>query len=412
MRATSLRTIALTGLILAVSACAERDPVGPDPLPEPRSFTLQELQLASANTSFGFELLRRVRSSADEPNVLLSPLSASMALGMAMNGARGDTYDAMRQTLGFGTLPEEQVNAAYRGLIDQLRARDRKVEFRLANSVWARLGFDFEEAFLEAARTHFDAEVSTLDFLDPASPGVINAWAEEKTAGRITEIVDEIDPLDIMFLLNAVYFKAPWAGPFEPDATHPGAFHRLSGGTVQVPTMMRDDQTIWLQNAEVEIVDLPYADSAFSMTLLQPAEGRSLDQLIESLTPERWLQWLAALETGRVMLFMPKFQFDFDTSLREALDDMGMGIAFQPHLADFGRLTTVRDDVYISGVRQKSFIDVHELGTEAAAVTSVTMSVTSMPPMLRFDRPFLFAIREGESGAILFIGRVGDPSAS
>lgn len=413
MRLNSFHIVAPTVLCLALSACADRSPTdtGPGPLPDPRNFTTEELQVASANTDFGFELLRHVLPHSDEPNLLLSPLSASMALGMAMNGAAGETYDAMRATLGFGTMSETDIKAAYRGLIDQLRARDPGVEFRLANSVWARMGFDFQQAFLDDAGKYFDAEVRELDFQDPGSPAVINAWVNDITGGRIESIIDEIDPLDIMFLLNAVYFKAPWSDPFEPEATRPATFHLLDGGTVEAPTMVRDGQTSWHSDADATIVDLPYADGTFSMTLLQPAENRTLEQLVESLSSQQWESWLESLETSRVMLYLPRFRFQFDTGLRDALDHMGMTPAFKPHSADFSRLTTVRDDVYISAVRQKSFIDVHELGTEAAAVTAVTIGVTSMPPVIRFDGPFLFAIREAESGAILFMGLVGDPTA-
>lgn len=410
MRRWMLYTAPLAALF-ALAACTDPGPTDPGPFPARRDFSFQEMQVAGANTVFAFELLRRVHPEADAPNLLLSPLSASMALGMAMNGTTGDTYAAMRATLGFGTLREEQVNAAYRGLIEQLRVRDRKVEFRLANSVWARSGFAFEATFLDATREHFDAHVAELDFAEPHAPAVINAWADEATGGRISEIVEQIDPLDIMFLLNAVYFKAPWSSPFEPQATRAEPFQRLGGGTVQAPTMMRDGATAWFQDQEVSVAELPYADSAFVMTLIQPADGQTLDGLIGSLTPELWQGWLSSLQSSRVLLYLPKFRYDFDTSLLEPLDAMGMGIAFDPASADFSRLTRVRDDVYISGVRQKTYIDVHELGTEAAAVTSVTVSVTSMPPILRFDRPFLYAIRERESGAILFIGRVGDPTA-
>lgn len=404
-----------TGLVaviagLALAACGNPNVNGPN-LPPSRFLTPNEVRVSAANTEFGFELLQRVHDETNEPNVLISPLSASMALGMAMNGARSATYDAMRATLGFGGLTEDEVNEAYRGLIQQLRLRDERVEFQLANSVWARQGFPIEAPFLDVTQTHFDAEVRELDFSSPGAPGVINAWVDEKTGGRITEIVDQIDPHDILFLINAVYFKAPWSSPFDEHGTQPREFRTLDGKTVQVPTMLRDGPTLTFQNSEVTVVDLPYADSAFSMTLVMPAGDRTLDQVIESLTSERWNAWTSGLTSGRVMLLMPKFRFEFDTSLKPALADMGMGIAFQPFQADFGRITRTRDDVHISEVKQKAFIDVHELGTEAAAVTSIAVSVTSAPPVIHLDRPFLFAIRERESNTLLFIGRIGDPSA-
>ncbi|MCI0435231.1 MAG: serpin family protein [Gemmatimonadetes bacterium] len=401
-------TRAAVAATLLLIAC-EGGGTGPDDLEPVRAFTQQELQLSSANTSFGLELIKHVHASASEPNVLISPLSASMALGMTMNGARDQTWDAMRSTLGFGGLTEAEINDGYRGLIAQLRARDPKIEFALANSVWHENTFAVEQPFLEALRTHFDAEARGLDFDDPASPGIISRWAEDRTGGRIKDLIKSIHPLEVMFLVNAVYFKAPWSSPFEKNATAPSPFRRLDGATVQVPTMVADQNRPFFRAADVEGVELLYADSAFSMVILLPAEGRSLDDLIGSITPERWQAWMDKLAPGRLMLRMPKFRFDFEKKLDDALKAMGMGIAFQAFVADFGRITSTRDDLYISRVQHKTFIDVHELGTEAAAATAVGIGVTSLPPSLNVDRPFLFAIRERSAGTILFIGRVGAP---
>ncbi|HWV56582.1 MAG TPA: serpin family protein [Longimicrobiales bacterium] len=406
------RRVALTAMMMvALTACAGSIIDPRDSLPPPRALTADEIAISDASTGFGFELLRRVHAAAEEPNVLLSPLSASMALGMAMNGATGETYAAMKATLGFGGMSEEEVNLAYRGLIDQLRVRDRNVEFRLANSAWLREGFPFEQAFLDAARTYFDAEVESLDFGDPGSPRIINEWVDDVTGGRITEIVDQIDPLDILFLVNAVYFRAPWSSPFEPLMTHPAQFHTIDGRTVTVPTMGKDGAVSLHQDDEVVVVDLPYAEGDFSMTIIMPAVGRSIDDLIDELTPERWTAWTGQFAQGRVILRLPKFKFEFDEQLVPALAEMGMGRAFDANLAEFDRITTARNDVYISAVRQAAYIDVHELGTEAAAATSVTVGVTSMPPEIRIDRPFVFAIRARESNTLLFLGRVGDPSS-
>jgi serine protease inhibitor len=390
---------------LALSGCAKTIS-GPEPV---RNFTTAEQAVSAANTGFGLQLLQRLHAAESQPNVLVSPLSVSMALGMAMNGAAGETYDAMRSTLGFGNLPEDEVNAAYRGLIAQLRARDARVEFQLANSVWYRQGFAVKQPFLLAAQQHFDASVQALDFSSPAAPRTISQWAEDRTGGRIRDLVEQIDPLDVMFLVNAVYFKAPWQHPFEPAATQQRPFRRAEGSSVSVATMTQDRALPWFRDDDVQLVELPYAGGSFSMVLIAPASGTGLDGLVARLSAQQWEQWLSRLETGRVMLSMPKFRFDYGVQLLPALEALGMGIAFRPRDADFTRIAD-HDDLHISAVQHKSFIDVHELGTEAAAATSVTISVTSMPPELRFDRPFIFAIRERSSGTILFIGRVADPS--
>jgi serine protease inhibitor len=383
-----------------------------DPGEPVRAFTSVERQVSQASTGFGLRLFADVTREASDANVLVSPLSASMALGMTANGAAAATLQAMRDVLGFGGLVEDSVNSAYRGLIDQLRARDDRVEFRLANSIWHEQTFSVEPAFLDAARKSFDAEVRGLDFSDPSAPATISHWAEDATGGRIKDLIRSISPLEVMFLVNAVYFKAPWTTPFDPSSTGNGEFSRLDGTSVPVPMMHSDATRPWADGGGVQLVELLYADSAFSMVVAMPSDGTTIDELIGTLSPQRWSSWIDALRPGRLLLTMPKFRFSFGQRLDDALKAMGMAVAFEPLQADFTRITHERNDLYLSRVEHKTFIDVHELGTEAAGVTSVGVGVTSLPPSLVFDRPFLFAIRERDSGTILFIGRVGDPTAT
>jgi serine protease inhibitor len=396
----------LGGCALVLASCESISGPGLEPV---RNFSTAEQQVAGANTTFGLGLLRNIHAAESKPNVLISPLSASMALGMAMNGANGATYDAMRTTLGYGTFGDTEINEAYRGLIAQLRARDPKVEFRLANSVWHERTFQVKQPFLQLARDYFDAEVAALDFRSPAAPKTISDWAERETGGRIKDLVRSIDPLEVLFLVNAVYFKAPWQHTFNPQSTMNRPFTRANGSKVDVPIMSMDRQLPFVDNDQVQMVELPYADGAFSMVLAAPPEGGSFDSFIASLTAQRWEQWTGELKENRVMLWLPKFRFDYEIMMNPALTRLGMGLAFEPHQADFRRIAD--RDLYISRVQHKTFIDVHELGTEAAAATAVVISLTSMPPHLKFDRPFIFAIRERSSGALIFVGRVGDPSA-
>ncbi|CAN5600874.1 serpin family protein [soil metagenome] len=407
------RSLPLFVFAAGLSACGSPT-ITDQPIPaEPeRPFHAAELAVASASDAFGVRLLRQVAEAEAAPNLLISPLSASLALGMTLNGAQASTYTAMRDALGFTDLDQAAVNDAYRGLIPQLLARDPDVEFTLANALWYRRGFDVKQPFKDAAHTHFRAHVADLDFSDPAAPRTISQWAEDRTGGRIQDLVEQIDPLDMLFLVNAVYFKAPWAQPFHPNSTRDAAFVMDGGSTVMVPTMTQDAAFPHLTNDEVQAVELPYAEGDFAMLLLAPPPGFPLRAFVAGLTTAKIDGWLTAMQNGRIMLSMPKFSFEYDVTMNDALIALGMGVAFDPEAANFdGIHDATRNDLYISKVRQKAFIDVHELGTEAAAATSVTVGVTSMPPVLAFDRPFLFAIRERESGAILFIGLVGDPSA-
>ncbi len=402
------RMLAGASVLLVLAACS--DPSGPQEPREPlRNFTVQEGKLAEASVGFGLRLYQRVAGAESEANVLVSPLSASMALGMTMNGAESTTYDAMRGTLGFGTLSETEINEAYKGLIAQLLARDAKVTFKLANSIWHERQFQVKQPFIDVARTYFAAQVSALNFADAASPKTISDWAERETGGRIKDLVKEIAPEEVMFLVNAVYFKAPWTTQFDPNGTRTGAFRRLDGSTVNVPLMHHDGNFRWTQNAEVMALELLYADSAFSMVLVTPRDGASLASLEGKLSTSWWTAVVSSMQPSRVLVTMPKFKFEYGEKLNDALSQLGMGIVFDALRANFDRIG-FRDDIYISRVEQKTYIDVNEAGTEAAAATSVGVGVTSLPPSIEFTRPFLFAIRERESGALLFMGRVGDPS--
>jgi serine protease inhibitor len=376
-----------------------------------RALTPQETQVSERSTSFGLRLLQEILTEEQTPNVLLSPLSASIALGMALNGANGQTFEAMQSVLGYSGMSNDDINVAYRGLIAQLRARDPKVEFKLAGSVWHERSFAVEKPFLDALQQNFDAEVAALDFLDPGAVATINDWAARSTGNRIRQLIDRIDALDRLFLINAVYFKAPWTQVFEPRATAARPFVTLAGATVQPPTMMQDAALRHFTGDGVQAVELLYADSAYSMVILAPVPQETpLAALVQRLTPQQWAAWIDRFQRGRVMLFLPKFRFDYGVQLKQPLGRMGMAVAFQPRTADFRRINPTQDDLHISSVIQKSFIDVHELGTEAAAATAVTIGVTSLPPTLTFDRPFLFAIRERSTGTLLFVGRIGDPA--
>ena len=402
----------LTALIIAC-ATEKPEPIGPDrpsPTDTVRAFTVQEREVAKANTSFGLNLLRDIHEERADGNLLVSPLSVSMALGMTLNGAVGTTFTDMRNTLGFASsMQQAEVNAAYNGLLRQLRARDAKVEFAVANSIWYEQTFPVYATFIDTVRHYFDAEVRALNFRDPASPRTISSWAEQKTGGRIKDLIKSIDPDEIMFLVNAVYFKAPWTRAFEPAATRPMPFTRADGSSVNAPTMSTDAAFHYVKNDRVQAVELLYADSAFSMVLVAPASGHSLSTIANVLDAGQWEGVISSMRHERVILRMPKFKFDYEKELSTPLKDMGMGIAFRPFQADFTRLAN-RDDLYISRVQHKTFIDVHELGTEAAAATAVGVAPTSLPPELAFDRPFFFAIRERSTGTLLFGGRISDPT--
>jgi len=371
-----------------------------------------EEALITASNGFGLELMRRVVASEAEPNVVLSPLSASIALGMTLNGAAGPTFDAMRGALGYGTLSQEEINAAYRDLLELLVGLDETVEFSVANSVWAREGFPFRDAFFDAVTAAFDARVENRDFQDPATLEAINGWVAEETEGYIPRLLDAIDPQMVMFLVNAIWFDGSWTTRFDRSETAPMDFRREDGSVVQVPMMTLRDHTAPAVFAEdYAAAELAYGGGAFGMVVVVPQGDVTARDLAARLEAGWWGSLVASLAEREVdRISLPRFTLSYGTELNDALAAMGMEVAFTPGAADFTRMSPAGDQLYIDEVRQKTFIQVDEDGTKAAAATSVGIGVTSLPPQVVADRPFLFAIRERLSGTVIFTGMVGDPT--
>jgi serpin B len=395
-------------MLVFLAACAS-DPAAPSTLTAlPRALTDREQLVASTGNTFSFDLLRQVNLDQAQSNVFISPLSASMALGMALNGAAGVTGDEMRHALGFGDAPQQSINEGYRGLIELLRGLDRRTELRVANAIFYRRDFPFEQPFLETGKSYFDASIQGLDFNAPASRGTINTWVSRATNAKIPTIVDQIDPNDVMFLINAVYFKGTWRSRFDPRATADAPFHAIGGASQPMKLMHRAAAFRYLETADFQAVDLPYGNSAFTMTVVLPKAGKDVNALVASLTEVSWSNVIGRLAEAEVDLYLPKLRLEYERKLNGDLQALGMRVAFQPRVADFTRMSPLGRELFISYVKQKTFVDIYEEGTEAAAATVVGFAVTSAPvrSLMRIDRPFVFAIRERFSGTILFIGKI------
>jgi serpin B len=405
----SVLRVFLPALLLA--GCG--DPVGPgsEEITElPRSLTVAEKAVIRSGNAFGLELMRQVVARDARPNIVLSPLSASMALGMTMNGAANATFDAMRATLGFGGLGQAEINESYRTLLDLLTKLDPEVRFDIANSVWTNKDVPFHAAFVQAVQAAFDAKVESRDFSDAATLKAINDWVKANTGGLIDKILDQLDAGMAAILINAIYFDGAWTTRFDPAKTTRGTFTRENGSTVQVDMMnLSGVKLAFGGGADYTAVELPYGGQAFSMVVVAPHGATSARTFAKGLDAARWeaiLQGLTVREVDQVSL--PKFTLAFDTYLNDPLIAMGMGPAFRPG-ADFTKMSPVGDRICIDYVRQKTFIEVDERGTKAAAVTAVGMRVVSFTGLIA-DRPFVFALRERLSGTLLFVGLVGDPT--
>jgi len=337
---------------------------------------------------------------------------------MTVNGAGGATRDSMLAALQLGGLAMADVNAGYRGVIDLLRGLDPRVELTIANSIWYRTGVQPGQGFLDDTRTYFDADVRALDFGAPTAARTINDWVSAQTGGRIPAIVDDPIPAeDVMYLINAIYFKGSWTQQFDPALTRSRLFDLRGGGSVTVPMMAHGEKAPARYHRDADgtiVVDLPYGGGAWAMTIVLPPSAPGIDALVSGLTEARWDGWMASLDSAGVFVTMPKYTLRWELELKAVLSALGMGIAFrQDCTPDFSRLLPA-GCAYISKVKHKTFVEVNEEGTVAAAVTSVGVGVTSAPSELRIvvDRPFLVAIRERLTGTILFLGRVTNPAAN
>ena len=397
--------------LLLLTACGTTDPGGDQPplLSElPRSLSPAEVRVVEGANSFAFNLLREATASLPpDSNVFLSPLSASMALGMALNGAVGETYDAMRSALRLDGMAEADIDRAYRDLIELLTGLDARTEMLVANSIWGHAGLPIEPAFLEAGRTFFDAEVATVDFGSPETLEAINGWVRDKTAGRIPQLLDELRDDEVMFLVNAIYFKGKWRSQFDPSDTRDAPFHGADGQDRTAPLMHQSEELRYVDAETFQGVDLLYGNGAFAMTVLLPRAGQTAVDVLAGFDAAKWSALSGQFAPAEVDLTFPRFRLEYGRTLNDDLTAVGMGIAFDDAAADFSRIADIRPErLYLSRVEQKTFVEVNEEGTEAAAATGVGVGATSAPltVAMRVDRPFVFAIRERLSGAIVFLG--------
>jgi len=375
-----------------------------------RELTAAERHLVESDNKFGLKLFREIVKEEKDSNVFISPLSVSMALGMTYNGANGETQEAMQEALELSGLTIQEVNEAYKSLIELLRGLDPKVRFQIANSIWYRQYLTPEKKFIDLCKEYFDALVRGMNFADPDAAKIINGWVYENTNGKIERIVDDpIDPMIVMFLINAIYFKGTWTYEFDEESTRDTLFTLPDGTTKPCKMMGQRGEFQYFGNADFQAIDLPYGDGDFSMTIFLPSPKTDIDSLIGEFNPENWNQWIGSFSKHKVILHLPKFTLEYELRLNDVLITLGMGIAFDPGRADFSKMYK-NGGVFISKVKHKTFVEVNEEGTEAAAVTSVGIEVVSLPPLMRVDRPFVFVIRENESQTIIFIGKIVEPT--
>lgn len=370
-------------------------------------------EIITTDNDFGFELFQKVvASDAEADNIFISPTSVALALAMTYNGADGETKTAMENTLKKNGFSIDEINTGYKSLIEALVSVDPKVLLEIANSIWYRQDFTVLPDFVSVNQEYYDAEVSSLDFSQPAALDIINGWIADKTHDKITEIINEI-PVDVvMYLINAIYFKGIWLYEFDEADTENKPFYLNEGTAVTVPFMQQEAAFQYISNEQFSMIEMPYGQGNFNMMVVLPHVNHATDEICTILTQENWNSWLNTMTEENILVQLPKFKFEYKNILNEELELMGMGIALTPQ-ADFSNINGT-GGIWISRVIHKTFVEVNEEGTEAAAVTAVEMIESAIGPdpdyiLFRVDRPFLFAIREKSTGAILFIGLVQNP---
>jgi serine protease inhibitor len=395
-------------VLLVISCVSQNDPITPIPTDaKPIVLKAGMEKRISQDNEFAFDLLKKTIAGFDQANVFVSPLSVSIALGMAWNGANGQTKTEMETALKMSGMSVSDINEYYKLMQTTLPTIDPTTKLSIANSLWYRTGFPVKSDFLQINSDYFNAYVRELDFSQVWAKDTINNWCSKKTNKLIPSIIDNISSDMRMYLINAVYFKGIWRQKFETKNTGEANFTNELGTVVKVNMMSQTDTFAYAQDNYAKYLDMPYGNKAFSMTIVLPNEEKTTVDVLNYLTPANWNNTLSAMTKGEVLVKIPRFKVENKFKLNSVLKSMGMNLAFLD-FADFSKISV--QSLMISEVLHKTYVVVNEEGTEAAAVTSVGMMTTSMPVVKEFivNKPFLYVIREKSTGVILFIGKMGN----
>lgn len=369
-------------------------------------------KLVDANTRFGFKLFSAL-TKRDTNNVFISPSSVAIALAMVYNGANGSTQQAIARTLEIQGMSLQELNQANADLKASLQNADPQVQLTIANSLWSQQGVSFKADFIQRNSQFYQAKLTELNFASPQAVSMINQWVSQNTRGKITEIVDRLSPSQLMVLINAIYFKGSWTRQFDTKQTKMEPFYLLNGNSKKHPMMTQQGRYSYYENDLIQAVRLPYGNRRrMSMMIVLPQKGSSLSALQRHLSAEAWMQWLGQFRFRQGSIKIPRFKLEYEANLESLLADLGMAEAFSQN-ADFSALSSV--PAQIDEVKHKTFVEVNEEGTEAAAVTSVGIRATSAGPWqepfnMTVDRPFFCAIVDEQTEAILFMGAIVNPN--
>lgn len=403
-------TLQIFALAIIICSCSSDDKkrLIPEPEVEFKELTKSAV-IVEANNEFAFDFFKEIAVNAEEENYMVSPVSLSLALSMAYNGATSDTKTAFENTLKYDQASLEEINTVNQALIQNLASQSSGARFEIANSSWIRDGFTVKQDFIKRLEDYYYATSDVLNFNDPTAVDIINDWVSDKTHGKIDKIVESIPGNAVLYLINALYFNAKWKYEFKTKDSKEDDFNLLSDEKKKVTFMNMNSTLDYFENDLFSSVILPYKEDKFNMVILLPQKGKGIQDIVKEMDQENWTNWQSEYKSRNIRISMPKFKFSYKESLNESLQAMGLGIAFS-NSATFNNISNSL--LKISKVLQKTYIDVNEKGTEAAAVTSIEIVNTSLPTYQLFlaNKPFLFAITEKETNSICFIGKLGDPT--
>lgn len=369
-------------------------------------------RLVAADTRFGIKLLQQLVATAEDQNVFLSPTSIALALTLLHNGAAGPTRQALAATLELHALSPAEIDAANARLLQLLRAPAPGVQVEIANAIWTQTGLKLQPAFRTQSQTVYGAELAETDFSSPAAVETINRWVADQTHGKIATLFDDdLDPATVVVLANSLSFKGAWRDPFEPHLTEELPFVLPDGSSRPVPMMIRAGRYRYLQADTFQAIALPYKGGRSSLYVFVPRAASGLPAFVEQLTEARWATWMEQFHEEDKVLWLPKLTVTSDVELNQPLTALGMGIAFEGERADFSRM--VAGPLAVGLAKHKTVVEINERGTEAAAGTGATVATSAAPEekIMKVDRPFLVAIRDDVTGAVLFLGAISDPRA-
>lgn len=406
-----LKSLLIPGVVAGAFFGCTNDNPGPDNSPDPIYPVQIPARISEGTNEFSFNFLHTLQQTqAPGENLFVSPLSLHMALGMLLNGAEQETADEILKTLEMEGVSLSDLNNAYKTLINDLPVADSKVNLGLANSIWYKSDFEVKPDFQSVLKNSFNAEVTGLPFND-AAKDKINQWASDKTNGKIKQVIKEITPDHVMFLLNALYFKGDWKYQFDAKNTRDETFKLENGSGKPVKMMYAKSSFKNFSAAGYDMVQLPYANGQFNMTLLVPKGENTVNKMLTDINSGDWERFRNGTSESNIEVGLPRFTLEYSAQLKQTLEKMGIQKAFTS-AAELGKIHATAD-LFVDFVKQDAFLGIDEKGTEAAAVTSIGIGVTSAGPNQKIvcNRPFALIISENTSNTILFMGRINSPES-